>query len=150
MQVFSTTPGAVALLLDPRALPLAVTLQDWGNAILTRSAIQKVGIRSSGNYQFLHTLRNFIYVYVFGEKVGDLTISGISFGGFCGDAYMTGPSGLIYYYNTHAISATGMPVEVQIGAAGFYAFLTDIEIDTGDPVTSVGTFTMAFKLLPGG
>lgn len=32
-----------------------------------------------GNYQFLHTLSDFIYFYGFGERVGELTVTGMAF-----------------------------------------------------------------------
>lgn len=32
-----------------------------------------------GNYQFLHTLSDFVYFYGFGERVGELTVTGMAF-----------------------------------------------------------------------
>jgi hypothetical protein len=40
-------------------------------------------LEMQGNYQFLHALDQFIYYYNFGDRVGELTVSGFGFiGGF--------------------------------------------------------------------
>ena len=42
-----------------------------------------------GSYQFLHALDNFIYHYSFGDRIGEMTVSGI---GFVGDPEITNAS----------------------------------------------------------
>jgi len=50
-----------------------------------RSIIVRMQIAEQGNYQFLHTIGNDVYIYVFGDRIGSLTLSGISFATDCED-----------------------------------------------------------------
>ena len=48
------------------------------NTIITR-----IGVAAAGNYQFLHTIGNDVYIYVFGDRMGDVTLHGLSFANGC-------------------------------------------------------------------
>jgi hypothetical protein len=143
--IFSTEPGIVTAIWDPNILPITFVVGGWGGFPLRHAIITGISLSSRGNYQFLNTLRNFTYVYVFGEKMGDITISGQTFMGRCGAGGWSGLSNTIDYYAFAAISWTGMPVGIQLGVKGWWAFLTGIDIGIKDPKTRLGNFSLRFN-----
>lgn len=144
--IFPSQVGIPAVATDPNAYPttFSAALGGWGSLNAMHCIIAGIGGRTQGNYQFLSTLRNFTYVYVFGEKMGDFQISGLSLAGLCGDA-RDGMSSAIGYYNTYAISVTGLPVVVQMAGWAAYAFLISGDFAYTDPENRIGKFTYYFK-----
>ena len=114
-----------------------------------KSIITQFGLSGRGNYQFMHTLRNFIYVYVFGEKMGEISVGGISFPGTCEDGD-TGFELVWKYYLQHRISTRGAPISVAIGVGlSFQGWLTDFKIETVDPAVGLSQFLMRLAMFPG-
>lgn len=79
---------------------LTVTVDDD----LIPSIITSVSINAQNNYQFLHSLENLIYVYSFGERIGELTISGLGWinpraqSGLTNIGVGSGSGGLLSYF----------------------------------------------------
>jgi len=145
--IFSVRPGVAISLKNLDAVPITFGLLNWGGYPIRRSVIQTIQVSSQGNFQFLSTLRNYIYVYVFGEKPGNMVLTGTMFRGDCG-LLVDGWSTTMNYYANQAISTTGSPVPVQIGASGFYAFLTGANFKILRPEFNIGQFVFSFTTLP--
>ena len=45
-----------------------------------------MAVAQQANFQFLHTLGSDVYVYVFGDRIGQLSLSGVAFASGCGNA----------------------------------------------------------------
>jgi len=148
MNVFSIQPGRTFAVPAPEAVPMVLSFDDWNGYHARRAIVQSVGVASQGNYQFLHTLRNFVYVYVFGERMGEITLSGLAFAGHCPFDTTDGTAQVMSYYAQKGISYTGAPVGIQIGAAGFRGFLTAAKFDIINPKGRIGQFTFRFNTLP--
>ena len=104
------------------------------------SIITRIGVSAAGNYQFLHTIGNDVYVYVFGDRMGDITLHGLSFAQPCPTpsvgrpttaALPPAPGGvhgferLFDWYSANRIAATPLPARVRIGAkTTFKGFIT--------------------------
>jgi hypothetical protein len=146
--IFSNSPGVATAIVDPNVIPVTFGIGGWGNAAVRNAIIRGVAIKSGGNYQLNYTLRNFTYVYVFGELAGDFIVTGLTFTGTCGGSNFNGISGVINYYGNFGISYYGNPVPIQIGAYGFWGFLVSIETGIHDPDSQLGKFTLVFKTLP--
>lgn len=151
--LFSTTPGTVTKIGGNALLPMQVTLGGWGGYSLFKAIIAQAGVRRGGRYQFMYTLRDFIYVYVFGEKLGEITIAGVAFPGACakdGVAFndKTGFELVLGYYEKYRLSRTGLPITITIATTSFSAFLTDIDLGIQDPATQLTSFTMKFLFPP--
>lgn len=79
--------GRVQALLRPGVSSMSVVnLPEWGGFNGFKSIITNISISERGNFQFLHTLGNEIYVYVFGDRIGQFGVSGLSFFDNCGNA----------------------------------------------------------------
>lgn len=149
MNIFSTSPGVAMVLRDPQALPMVLALEGWGGFTVRSAVMQGIAVRSTSNYQFLHTLRGYVYAYVFGERMGELIITGLTFNGSCvSGLFRDGISQVLSYYDAYRISRSGATVGVQIGAAGFSGFLTGTQLQVVNPEGRIGQFQLSFSLIP--
>jgi hypothetical protein len=146
--IFPSQVGVPAVVQDPNATPATFNadLDNWNGAQSTSCIITGMSFNVQGNYQFLLTLRNYTYVYVFGERMGDFTISGISLAGIC-DGGADGMSSAIDYYSDNCISATGQPIMVTIAGYAIYAFLCGGSFQYQNPESRLGQFAYVFKAI---
>lgn len=148
--IISNVPGSVAV-LPGIATPLTVSI-DGFRPTTTRAIITKFAVTQRGTAQFLQTLEDFIYVYVFGDTFGAATIDGVFFSGSCGTGGMyTGSDDIFDFYNVKKIATTGKPVTLQIGLTGmgrFRAFLMACSVQVNDPSTQRGNFSLTFNVIP--
>ncbi len=108
--------------------------------------IQQAVIEHQGNYQFLHSISRTIYVYVFGDRIGDLKIAGTT---FLSCARRHGFDEIAAFYNNFRIAATGRPLAVAIGGIpAFSAFLTGVHLDLADAENMLGTFALRMSFFP--
>jgi hypothetical protein len=146
--IFSVNPGRVIAIKDPFSVPFTLSFDDWGGFDARNAILQGVSVSTQGNYQFLHSLRNFIYVYIFGERIGEITLSGLAFVGKCPNNDTDGLSKVMEYYNKKGISFSGEPVNITVGRAPFSAFLVGAKFEIVNPKARIGQFALAFKLIP--
>ncbi len=114
----------------------------------TRAIITQGGIIENGNYQFLHTLNETIYAYVFGDRIGELRISGVCFAHPC-DGQPSGMKQIIDNYRAKRIAKTGGPVLVSFGEVDYKGFLVGMNLDVVDAEMNLGQWTFSFKTFPG-
>lgn len=113
--------------------------------------ITSVGTSQGSNFQFMQTLQDNVYVYVFGDKLGELRVSGLVFAGKCEGSDKgsneSGFSKVLKYYTTNKISndeKPGVPMQLQIGSTKFSAFLVNVQTSVDRPVEGLGQFTLSF------
>jgi hypothetical protein len=122
--------------------------------------VQGVTLELSGNYQFLHTVNDFIYFYAFGDRIGTLTVTGVGFIKVCAAGESTPKNGAkifeIYnYYNENkTVARNGKALDIVLTPGGgapikLHGFLTGIKIDaTQGDSGPVGYWTMRLEVLP--
>ncbi len=133
-----------------------------------KSIITRIGLSAAGNYQFLHTIGNDVYVYVFGDRMGSIQIHGISFQGDC----MASPGGgipglvptqtiptsankhgfelLFEWYEMNRLAARLSPVTVTIGTSTiFKGFVTSLTGNVQDPMHRTIEYTLTIATIPG-
>jgi len=142
---FAHGRGAVQRVPGPHRGYVPFKLWVPGGA-LNRGIITQGTIEHEGNYQFLHTINDAVYVYVFGDRVGSLVVGGIAFGVPCGGG--NGITEVILRYNQHRIAATGNPVIVGFADLAFPCFLTGFNVDTADPETHTAQWALRFNFFP--
>ena len=155
--------GTVVKLKDGRkAIPFSVAFKDpdddtkkhrFLQAIVTQAVIVQ-----QGNYQFSHSINDTIYVYVFGDRIGELRVSGTAFpqvceaGGGAGAPSSvssgTGYKEVLDFYDTNRISKRGKPVEIAFGATAFEGFLVNMQIQVADAEHLLGQWTYQFSTFP--
>ncbi len=113
-------------------------------------------LEMSGNYQFLHALDRFIYYYSFGDRVGEMTVSGMGFvGAVCGpgSGVRTQPSicGIYDFYKSNRQANKKQALTVGADQCGaFKAFLTGMrmEVSSGQGGMPIGQWSLRFHVLP--
>lgn len=161
--IFKGQPGRVLAIKDP-AVPATmqplVQLPDTPLGIKTeRSIITNVSIAQQTNHQFLHTLGNDIFVYVFGDRIGQISLSGFSFMG-SGEPECEGSSGadsvrdktgldlILGWYKRNKLSARREALNVSLGTTVFQAFLVGLNTQVQDPKTFLVGYNMTMALIP--
>jgi hypothetical protein len=116
-----------------------------------------VVMEMQGNYQFLHALDKFVYFYSFGDRIGELTVSGL---GFAKDPTATDNCTLsdanicdLYtFYLAKRQSATKSALTIGIGgcAPAFKGFLTGMRLEVSSNVGGVpiGQWSLRFHTIP--
>jgi len=169
--VFSRNTGKVIAIPDKVAegsFSLGNVTSDKITYTGHKSIITRIGLSAAGNYQFLHTIGNDVYVYVFGDRMGQIQIHGISFQGDC----MTGGGGgirglvptqttptgagrhgfeLLYdWYENNRLAAKLSPVTVTIGRSTiFKGFLTSLTGSVQDPIHRTIEYSLTIATIPG-
>ncbi len=160
--LFSTLPGTVAVFSD-RVVPFTFIVD--GDATLfsiLKGIVTSIGMNTQSGFQFMHALREFIYVYVFTERVGELVISGLAFPEICGSqgpqaaqttgCQIIGSSGLeriIEWYECNRITSRASAIQIQIGDTLLYdAFLVSGKMEIANAETGMGQFSFRFNFIP--
>jgi len=106
------------------------------------------------NVQFTNTLRNVIYVSVFGDKIGNMTISGLLFlnnPALCGLAASGSGGGLkaflSKFYEIYVVNRAEA-VKISLGNIIVSGFITGFQAQVVDAQFSIGQFTMQIAALP--
>lgn len=111
--------------------------------------ITRVGISAAGNFQFLHTIGNDVYIYVFGDRMGQVDLHGISFAQTCPSGEEHGFEKLFKWYELNRIAARKAPVTVTIGVKkSFQGFVTGLTGDAQDSQYRTINFQLTISLLP--
>lgn len=125
---------------------------EWGGFSQFKAIFTNVTIAEQGNYQFLHTLGNHIYVYVFGDRIGQFGLSGLAFFDNCGSTAPNGRIGIshvIGYYRQLKLSVRAEPVLVTLEPdTVFRTFLLSMRGQVLNPATRIFQFHLGFALVP--
>lgn len=160
---FSQQRGAVAMVgpgAGVAAAPFAVRME--GLAVIgpgSDAILTQVAVAEQGNYQFLHTLGDTIYVYVFGDRIGEIRLSGLCFANACrqGSGALPGASAdggintILKTYRANKLATRSNPVQINIGpAAGdvYRGFLTGMTMEILDAEHQIGQWAFRFNTFP--
>ena len=81
--IFSLAPGYAAVLVDNGALPVTIWIENPAGLWMLNVVSQGITVQTKANFQLTNTLRDFLYIYVFGELPGDMTLHGYCMPGDC-------------------------------------------------------------------
>jgi hypothetical protein len=154
MDIFLSAPGR-AVAIDLPGIPMSLTLEGWGGYSFFKSIITGFEVQTKSGVQYLHTLRDMIYVYVFGERVTPIGISGLSFAAACEwiqDSEGLPNHGLEYsyaYYLANRVSSRASPVSMVLGlSTPFFGFLDGARFSLADTERLLGQFSFNFTGIP--
>lgn len=116
------------------------------------------------NHQFLHALDEFIYLYAFGDRIGELTVTGIAFttevgeDGACDSlTAQLGPSALLKYYLDNRIARKAAPQKTLIqidpktgsysDAGVLVGFLTGMRFDMPNPALPIVQWVLRYHII---
>jgi hypothetical protein len=120
------------------------------NYMAHRSIINRVTYSHQANYQFLHTLGNDVYIYVFGDRVGHITVQGLAFAAACPNP--TDPRHGIQYldewYALNRLAQREAPILLTIGTAVVPGFLIGVDGDLNDAQNRIMQFSLQLAVTP--
>ena len=146
--IFLDNPGRAAAHVVA-GLPAVVKVQGMESSKALKAAITGYRLGSQGGYQFLHTLRDVIYVYSFGERIGQMSLQGVAFMGVCGGDSKTGLDNLFDYYNENRLNRRGTHIAINLGhLTALQGFLIGFDFVNQDPVMGLGQFTFQLAYPP--
>src|SRR5262245_17174322 len=102
MDLFSLQPGAVVA-VDSPGIPMGLFLEGWEDYPAFKAIVTGFQMQTTAGVQFMHTLQDFIYVYVFGERIAPVTITGMTFAHSCDrlDENYTLPPGQTFFFPSY-------------------------------------------------
>lgn len=104
------------------------------------------------NHQFLHSLDEFIYVFPFGDRIGELTVTGLTFlGGDCGGETPPGPCSIFGYYLSKRLSKkegfTPSKITLSDCPGVLLGFLTGLRIETLKPELPIVQWVLRYNVI---
>jgi len=160
MLVFSSTPGVVGAIVTGQTLPFSIAIggtngvAGFPSYLLAKAVLTGFKYGGRSGLGFTHTLRDRIYLYVSGERMGEVEISGVGFAGACGvspnqGGNWTGFDSIYAYYERVRASTQGQSCRLILGPRTTIAgFMSDVSFSLDDPQTAVGSFTFKFAAVP--
>lgn len=114
-----------------------------------RSIITRITMAHQCNFQFLHSIGNDIYIYVFGDRIGQITVSGLSMTQEC-DSRDTehGFEKIMRWYGENRVAARKTPIKLTIGSTPIEGFVVGLTGDLVDPSTRVIQYGLTLMVLP--
>jgi hypothetical protein len=153
--IFPHARGLVKRVMGPGQVPPSFSINIQGLGFRDRAIVTQIGVVQNGNFQFLHTLSDQVFVYVFGDRISELQVSGISFGSYGGHQSFqclgerSGTTDVFNFYKNRKISQRSQPLLIRIGAMTvFRGFLTGMNFEVTDPETLLGQFSFRFHSFP--
>lgn len=117
-------------------LPFAVrtTMPGFGGVVspTSRLIITQTSTSDSVNYQMTQTMGEAVYAFIFGDMLGELSLTGVAFSRLCG-ADGDGVEQLLAAYDAFKLSARGRPLMVNLGNITFRALLVGSQLSLADP-----------------
>jgi len=109
----------------------------------------------STNHQFLHSLDEFIYAFAFGDRIGELTLTGVVFTGKSCDrngrniTAQIGQQSIYDWYLSNKFSRNLKPSKILIGqsAVKLIGFLTGLRMQIPDPALPVAQWALRFNVI---
>lgn len=150
---FAKSAGKVIRLID-RAAPCTTRFYGLDKKILfqeQKAIVTRLTMSQNANVQFLHTLGSNIYIYVFGDRIGELTLSGLGFSTICqgeGCDPMTGLEGTYQWYRDYRVTKKKQPLNFTIGSVPLEAFLVGYNADVIDAASGLMQWQMQLATLP--
>jgi hypothetical protein len=150
--IFQGQPGRVVTIKDPavpaRVRPLATPNPDIGISA-QKSIITHITVAQETNHQFLHTLGNDIFIYVFGDKIGQIQLGGFSFIESCsGGGGRHGMELMIDWFQDNKLSSRRDPMQILVGQVAFQGFLMSMTNRVVDPATWLTQFQANIAVIP--
>ena len=152
--IFQTQPGIAVAFPTTGDLPIPLAFDGFGGSsfFAYKSLITQLSVERAGNFQFIHTLKDLIHLYVFGNRISQIRVAGVCFVDRCpGNGGQTGVELISQYWDNNSVSRRSTPITMQLGtspAGTFIGFLTNMRIDILQPESRLAQFAFIFHTLP--
>ena len=136
--------GVVAVLEGCKGLPAKLMLEGFKPVA---SIIESLQVDQAVNIQFMTSLKDAVYAYVFGDQMGSITIQGLAFAGVC-QGSNSGLKDAFDYYKDFRAAKRQEVITITFGPESFSGFLTRMRMQPRDPLAVTVGFELTFNTLP--
>lgn len=114
------------------------------------SIVTKVGLSEAVNAQFTHTFGSYVFCYVFGDQIGTMRMSGISFACDCVDGTNRkhGAESMLLWYRRYRASKRRTPVQIMLGDTAIEGLMISMDINSVEPGTNLASWDAVIRVLP--
>jgi len=141
--------------LTQPGVPISLFVEGWAGYAGFNAIITGFQAQTRDGVQYLHTLRDLVYVYVFGPRITPVQIQGLAFAIQCENLvslFGGAGHGLEYafaYYLLNRVSSRGTPVSMVLGqSTPFIGFLDGASFSLVDPERLLGQWSFNFSAIP--
>lgn len=161
MSIFKSdsTGSVVRVKPNPESSDIVVIKVDSiAGSIMKEVPVTGYTLELSTNHQFLHTLDEFIYAFAFGDRIGELTLTGIAFTTSVCEANGVSSRNItdevkqenVYeFYLANKFSTSLRPTKIQIGKSGIQliGFLTGMRMEVPNPQLPIMQWALRFSVV---
>lgn len=155
-EIFKTSPGTVVIFGDQKVVPGRIRFSDpafpEGSVPILVSGAD---YNQATNQQFQNSMDGAVYIYVFGDRMGDIQIRGVIFPELCAGGSGGSKNGLkelFQFYAQNRASSRQDPVIVEAGGDRIRGFLTAVRVvdvvASGDASSPMQTYILVISSLP--
>lgn len=144
-EIFQCRRGSVVVLKGCEGTPVKLIVDGFepqAAIIEAPQVVQQVDV------QFQTSLKEAVYAYVFGDKMGQLTLSGVAFASRCSDESASGLKDLFDYYKEYRASKRTDVITTTFGPEALSGFLIGLQMSPREISNVTMNFELAISVLP--
>lgn len=149
MDVFSALkPGLVAVAQVGSGSAGTIKVSGSGGELsaIDSVVITDIKVNQRVNLQYSPALNSNTYVYGFGDGIGHIRVSGITFSRMCEGSGDGLAQVLKFYAGSRAVD--DVTCNVSLGGSAFSGFLEEVEAGMDNPELQMGSYTLSMSTLP--
>lgn len=112
------------------------------DSVLITSVMVGMGV----NNQYSPALKEVTYVYGFGDRIGSIRISGLTFSKNCQGSGQGIGQVLSWYASSRAVD--DVTCQLHLGGGAYSGYLEEVEAGLDNPELQMGSFTLRLASLP--
>lgn len=150
MIVFQSKQGRVAKLADPASMCRIQLMNKIEPAITYEShasIVTRMTLAQQVNLQFLHTVGAGIYIYTFGDRIGQMSLSGLAFSNPC-EGESPGMELMLTWFKDNRASVRQKPIRITVGKTPLEGFVVGLSTDVVDPASGLVQWGITMATLP--
>lgn len=152
----NNTPGSFVVIRDPGGIPSTFSVDDMSPETTPCVVVTEISLRRGVNHQIRNTFSGVVHIHSFGERVGDMSISGLLLQKSCPNTpgvpvtsrESLGSNQVMTYFNNNSLLRRDRPITISMGVQASRGFLTDISVTEKGDVIPLGHFSLSLRLLP--
>jgi len=149
---FGETAGKVIAVDDPGMpanMQATIKVDSLPAFETSRAFITRIIFNEKPSISLMNTVGGAVHLYVFGDDIGGLMVSGLAFDAECdGDNKKLGIENIIEYYRENKVSKRREILSITIGETNLRGYLIGINGESLDPKVRIWQFNLQFALIP--
>ena len=122
--IYNSSPGTAVVIPGTNTVPGQIAISGF---VPVAALISHVEYNANTNHQFQYALDSSVYIYVFGDLMGNVIVEGISLLSLC-NGTQGGLNEILAYYSANRISKHPNPISVVVGGDTITGFLTGLKV----------------------